>query len=477
MESIVKDLLEELYIIEPTLKKQEKHLTEIVSLMIQNIPKSEMNTEFKKELRNQILSKIHSKKEAKFSLFFPVFASISVFVLLWIVSWNYFQNSANQHNLGNIISFVPHIEKTRSNAFGHLNSIQTSNDENYNEWGRLSWVAPIAKMNTTMAMPPYEQVTYNYAYSGTLPNIDLSKLIVYKKNPISFTNQDTSTILKWLQMNWLDTGAFQNAGISNMNISEDREFGYNIGIDFVAWNINFSQNYSKWPQSKCGINGCEGLLKITKIDIPSNESLIKITDTFLVKYWINRSIYWIPRIISESGPMTMQWANTDEWWVIPEAITVTYPIALDSKDLYEEYGWFKWITLTVDIRTLRVNNVMGLEKYNLESSEYSRVSDQELNQMIRSWWRHIVWINENKWKNIVINLKDPIIGYVRISWDWKDGVSNDFFVPAYVFSVENKPKDAYIPDPIIIPIVEWFSDSGSIVPSIMPANEPIMIDN
>jgi hypothetical protein len=82
MESIVKDLLEELYILEPSLRKQEKKLVEVVSIMVKNIPKTEMNPEFKRELRKQILSKIHSEKENRFSLFFPIFASIAMVVFL-----------------------------------------------------------------------------------------------------------------------------------------------------------------------------------------------------------------------------------------------------------------------------------------------------------------------------------------------------------------------------------------------------------
>ena len=52
MESIVKNILEELYILEPNLRKQEKKLVNIIELMTKNIPKSEMNIEFKNKLRN-----------------------------------------------------------------------------------------------------------------------------------------------------------------------------------------------------------------------------------------------------------------------------------------------------------------------------------------------------------------------------------------------------------------------------------------
>jgi hypothetical protein len=88
MESIVKDLLEELYSIEPNLRKQEKKLESIVSLMVQNIPKSEMNPEFKKELRKEILQKIHAKKNNYYTFYLPILSGISLCGVLIFVGIN-----------------------------------------------------------------------------------------------------------------------------------------------------------------------------------------------------------------------------------------------------------------------------------------------------------------------------------------------------------------------------------------------------
>ena len=77
MESIVKNILEELYILEPNLRKQEKKLVNIIELMTKNIPKSEMNIEFKNKLRKEILSKIHSSKSKYYTLYLPILSGIS----------------------------------------------------------------------------------------------------------------------------------------------------------------------------------------------------------------------------------------------------------------------------------------------------------------------------------------------------------------------------------------------------------------
>lgn len=443
--------------------------------MVKNIPKTEMNPEFKKELRKQILSKIHSKKENRFSLFFPIFASIAMVVFLWVYSWK------NMHTieLDNIpmgrISFVPHIERATPNYFGSSIKTISQNNPTMMEWWRATWMMPSnTKMNTDMMMPAYENIAYTYSYSGTLPKIDSNTLPLYKKNSIAFTNQDTASFIRNLHIDWLNTAAFQNAGITNINISEDREFGYNIWIDFAAWNVNIYQNYTMWPQAKCYNNRCETLAKLTKKDIPSNESLIALTDAFFKQYGINRSTYWIPHIDSAWRTTYARSIEDGTVWFIPEIYTVTYPIILDGKNLYEEFGGYKWLMFTIDLRSMRISGVSWLEKYNLESSEYPIIQDSEiLNKMISSGWRRMMWGKSTwSWKIIPISLKDPVIGYIRISWEWKNGISTDFFVPAYIFRVDNKPQDAFISDTVVIPIVDGFTQELS--PNIQPMTEPII---
>jgi hypothetical protein len=95
--------------------------------------------------------------------------------------------------------------------------------------------------------------------------------------------------------------------------------------------------------------------------------------------------------------------------------------------------------------------------------------------MIQSGWRNITSANPTEsstGKLVDIHLSTPTLGYVRIPWEWKDGISEDYFVPAYVFTVENKPSDSYISNTIIIPRVEWFTEKVST--STHPI-EPIMM--
>lgn len=468
MESIVKDLLEELYIIEPNLRKQEKHLTQIISLMVQYIPKAEMNPEFKKELKNEILQRIHNKKNIYYTLYLPILSGLSLCGVLLFVGMNIFNSFSIRWGS---LSLAPSIEQVEPNAFG--NSIKTTWGQQM-EYMPKSWSQMMRvwkMMGDTQMLAVNTPVQYEYSYTGKL-DIPSGKLIVYKRNSVWFAVADTSGFIRHLRLDGLDTRAFQNAGISNINISEDHEFGYNIGIDFTQGTVNFNQKYLKWPQATCDANGCSELAKLTEKDIPSDESLIRMTDEFISKYGIDRELYGNPVVNSAWKTDYMRQQKEGSELYIPETYTVTYPIKINNQYIYEELGGYKWLVFTIDIRNKKISNVTGLEKYNLISSEYPTSDKSKIQKMIQSGGRNII---ENTGSTIVtkLTLSAPTLWYVRIYGEWKDGVSNDFLVPAYIFQVHDKPADSYILDTVIVPLVEWFSESISL--PTRPPMEPVMM--
>jgi hypothetical protein len=126
--------------------------------------------------------------------------------------------------------------------------------------------------------------------------------------------------------------------MSNLSFVEDQDFGYSVTIDFQNGNIGMYQNWTKWPQQKCDSNGCEELSKITEKDIPSDEEFIRIGDEFLAKYGIDRSLYGAPKVDGAWRIMYARAMKESQEAYIPDQYTVSYPLALEGKKLYEEYG-------------------------------------------------------------------------------------------------------------------------------------------
>lgn len=307
-----------------------------------------------------------------------------------------------------------------------------------------------------MTMPAIDFPYYTYVYTGSVPSISGS-LMVYKKNPSGFTSAETSSFLSNFAIDGINLSAFGNKNLSNLSFVEDQDFGYSVNLDFQNGNISIYQNWSKWPQIKCDANGCEQPPKITENDIPSEEDLIRIADTFLATYNINRSLYGSPKVDSSWRIMYARAEKENLERYIPEQYNVTYPIILDEKSVYEEYGGYKGITLTIDIRTKRVVGLYGLEKQNLMSSVYTNlISEDALRKMIPHGGRYETKPYGEQ-KTVEVRLGEPVIQYVHVYGEWKDGKSDEYYVPAYVFPVLDKPEGSYLRDSIIIPVVADFA--------------------
>lgn len=114
-----------------------------------------------------------------------------------------------------------------------------------------------------------------------------------------------------------------------------------------------------------------------------------------------------------------------------------------------------------DIRNKRITSLYGLEKQNLQKTEYAPITDKSvIEKMLRNGGRYI-YTNQpadtSGRKVVDISLGEPKLTYIHIYGEWKNGRSEEYYVPAYVFPVLNPPTDAYyMQNQIIVPLVQEF---------------------
>lgn len=280
---------------------------------------------------------------------------------------------------------------------------------------------------------------------------------MYKRNPSGFTSAETSSFLSSFALDGVNLGAFGNKNLINLSFLENQDFGYSVNLDFQNGNVSVYQNWEKWPQQKCDANGCEQLPQLTEKDVPSDEEFVRIGDEFFAKYGIDRSLYGTPKV---DGSWRIMYAramkeNTETY--IPDQYTVSYPLTFEGRKLYEEYGGYKGITLTVDVRTKRVTSMYGLEKQNLTSSVYTTPTQEDTFRKILKYGGRYETKPYGEQKTVEIPLGEPTLQYVHIYGEWKDGKSDEYYVPAYVFPVQNKPEGSYMQDAVIVPAVNDFA--------------------
>jgi hypothetical protein len=68
--------------------------------------------------------------------------------------------------------------------------------------------------------------------------------------------------------------------------------------------------------------------------------------------------------------------------MVPDMYTVTYPLLLDGKTIYQEGGSYRGLTLNYDIRTKRITGMYGIEKAALSINHHTRLSKTSLSSRI-----------------------------------------------------------------------------------------------
>lgn len=305
---------------------------------------------------------------------------------------------------------------------------------------------------------PIDVPLYKYVYSGKI-KLPEENLPVYKKTNLPFTATDTNTIVRNLSLTDINLNAFKRLGVSNLTLTEDLDYGYMLTLDFMNGTISMYQNYMKWPQPVCDSNGCTALPKLTEKDIPSDSEVIQASNQFIQKYNIDVSQYGDPIVDKMWRLWYARSAELGQEQIVPDMYTVIYPIMLDGKPVYQEGGMYKGLTFNYDVRSNRITGMYGIEKANLTKSSYETIKNTVLiNEMIKSGGRYINTdesITKDR-KVVELTLGEPSLSYVAIFGEWKNGRSEEFYVPAYIFPVENPPKEGYAPQMIVIPVVEEF---------------------
>ena len=436
MQTTTKKLLDELYDLEPLLKERESEITEIIETMLTKRPIIKIDESWKKKVKEEILSTFTQKEREKvwnirfWSWFFPL--TTTVFALLFFST---------------LVPSLFHWERGGMNSPG----LMTVERKESKQWQQDATITPMMTISRTM-MAPSEGVQYHYVYTGSL-DIVPRKLPVYEKKSSSFDTNELETYILWSSLEELDIHALKNAHITTLTLVEDRPFGYMLTIDFLWGNISLYQNYEKWPQPKCNQDWCEAQKALTLTDISNEKKILSISDVFLEKYGIKGMKYG-------SGFIDYSWKNQNEN-MIPEILTILYPVLLDDMMIYEENGIPRWITLTYDVRNGIISGLSGLEKSSVQRIESPIISDtRELQTMISQGGQYVEY-REETWdrKIIDITLGTPTIAYMHISRTSSSGSLREYYIPSLVFRVIDIPKDTNISDTIIIPLVSEFLEN------------------
>jgi len=528
MDNQINKILNDLYAIDPKLKSHEQELIKIINKLLISRPDTKFDASFAKNLRADLIAQAGVVKNSAplsfrrrgaggevrsiFKLMFTknyAYALGGLVIIVLLVASVFVFNS--REGVIKLAFDSMEISQLENNAFGLLSSTQELNEGLPRETGAeiarsqaggggigsaglggggalapstLNDLSATTKEMSIMPVP--EAINYNYIYKGEEFSVASNKMAVYKQLKNQAARQDLAKYISQVKTGLVDLNKFNNTSISNLNITEDQEFGYNIYLDLINNHISVNMNWEKWPQPEAKCTGetreelqkCYNEIRLKITDIPEDDAIIKIANSFIKEYGINMENYG-PGRINDYWRQNYERTENKEMAYVPDTIPVVYPLLIDGQIAHDQSGNAYGLSVNVNIRYKKAAGLYNLRAQSFTSSNYDVVTDsQAIVSYAESGGLHKQWTNPNATKTVDIELGTPTLGLImHYQYNQSKAENYELFVPAYIFPILNESVEGYFyQQSIVVPLVKELFAQGDDHIGI-PRPEPMPMDD
>jgi hypothetical protein len=502
MDSQLQNLLEELYAVDPALRSKEKELRQIIEVLLKSKPDIQLDPSFREQLRVELQKHIPKEpilnqiKETNYMKRFSIVFGSLLLVALVIGGITLQNNQKKQTQLADGISIGEgKITRLADNAFGTLKSTSVAPDKGAAAQTAATppastQVSPQSAPSSAMMAPArglaeptyppapstipssgkggggpansmmriYQPVTPHYVYNGPAITIPADKLEVLKRTDQSFNNTQLSDFFKKLNFGVIDFGGFNNLNLDAFTVSE--KDGYTINVDTRNASVNI---YAPYKGYNCNRFSPCTVPRRSISDIPSDQSLIDISNQFIADHHINLKNYGTPKVVSYWKNDYQQTTDKANYY-IPEVDTVLYPAQINGIGVYDEGG--TEVGLTVEIMNKQISGLSQLDFANYDSSLYPTESDTaKIMSIVEKGGFNSYYGGQPGGKTEDIQLGTPKL-QLMTHYEYDANSSTELFVPALVFPVISTPTDPqnYYKKNVVVPIIKSILDSPNQAP-------------
>lgn len=496
MDKNIKQILIELYELEPALKNNEEQLVLIVQKLLSSKPDTKFDKAFAKRLKSELLGQKQSSNLLNFNIMHKFGYAIGGAALASLLMLPVFINK----NLAGT-SFVT------DTGFNNRNTITLVGEQAFGELGVVttggvgsalsalsSYYAPteesadanakVAELtraqaggggfagiaaNTSMPAPfpiddgGYRVATeFRYVYEGEDVDLGVDKLEVLRRvvNPSRVGGLASQFGLGLIDLQKLGQMNFENVSMTGANSD------YRVNINLNLGEISLSKDFNGFaePEAYRALDGSA---------IPSDEELIRIADSFVTRFGIDLTGYGEPQV-APGFRQSIELSRTNSGYYLPEIVNIIYPLEIRNTKAYDQGANPYGISININLRTKEAMQVYGLTVQQYEASLYPIKTD--ITELIKYSYGERFYPDGFEIKYVDVKLGTPELVFVQ-SWTYneKSGESQ-LLVPAFKFPVLEKPEGhPYYPDSIIISLVDEFSGRGDIrIMEATPGSAPSM---
>lgn len=464
MDKQIKQILSEIYDIDPRLEDNERELINIIKKLLASRPDTKFDKAFAKRLRTELVAK--ERKTLNMSLFQKLGfliggAALASLLIVPVVINNQWGESPSVTDTK--IDIGSKITMLEEEAFGDLGEAAGSRGSanaglaesadtassfydtrtQSGGGGTSSLIAAPAPDSVSAPREPFVATEYNYVYVGEDISLEEDKLEVLRRNVRA---ANVGSLAGQFGLGLVNLQNIGNLQFENVSLTQGANSGMRVHINFQSGEISLNQDqgFAAMP---------EPYRPIQPSEIPANEELIRLADDFVKKHQVNLDGYGEAEV-SDSFIRAVDLATTNAQMYLPEVVSVVYPLSIKGIQVYDQGASPQGVHVNINIRTKEVVSLHGLSVQQYEASLYNVETNVET--LIDKWQgqNKYVYPSDIEVRTVDINLGTPQLVYVEL-FKWEDfrGESR-LMVPSYRFPVMEKPADApYYPDHIVMPLV------------------------
>ncbi len=488
--------LEELYRLDPELKKHEIMLKSTLGKILDEKPATGFDSIFARRLKAQLTERATASSERGFITNLTTMLRLNKMALmggvagvlalaLVITNIPFHRNPS--------LAFAYEITPVGKMAFGSLAGTQNGAREvaaptdtatspapmmasGMGGGGGTAAAAPtldkrVANSSMIVAPDMYRPITYRYA-GEELPALSSDQLEVFKRLKLSSGIRIND--LGGLSNDLVNLGSFSNASARNIEIVEDKDKGYIINFSLTEGVVSISQNWEKWNTCPNGI--CPEFPPLTAADVPSDDSIIAVANNFLASHGISTEGYGAPEVEEQPRYYLMDARPAAESAAyVPDTMNVVYPLTLKGQTVYEMGSSAIGIRVSVNIRENQVIGAWDIRSNQYQSSLYDVETDTARLIRIAEQGGNLYGSSPKPENAVELELGTPTIALARTWHSINNGQSQEeLYVPVYVFPVkaptgEDAKYATYYQPTIMVPLAkELLVDADKPLPTPQP---------
>jgi len=486
-EKQIKEILTDLYAIDSSFKDYEHELRETILKLLLAKPDVEFDKEFKEQLWIELRARIEELKSEKparvsrMSDFYSIFTSPKfayafsgvMICLLVLAPVLYFANKSGyflgqpETKLASNIS----ITRTDDNAFGSLSTQEMLVDqemlsaEGRGGGGGVPIAVPGSEMEA-MIMPDY--LNYRYVYNGDDLILGEERIEVLRRQKGEQARSGIANLLSSMDFGVFDLSSFKDVQLQTIQLVQDKDFGYSIFIDLLGGTVSINRNYRNW------IPGIMESSPSQSLDIPDDARLIAVADSFIREHKIDVVNYGEPTINRYWESQSQSGGVFEEISYMPQEVSITYPLMINGLRVYDQGGNQFGLTVSVDIREMKVAGLYNLTSQNYETSSYEAETDAiKILDIAEKGGIQGGWYFYGDGETVEAELGTPERIYMRFM-TYDSFETNELLVPALLFPIAEAPEGkSMFRKNIIVPLAkELLEENNDIpVPRPMPASD------